>query len=111
LLDQPWHPDNLGPDRPWLLMDADASLATVNGPKRLTPAECARIRAESGPLAIPPLLQRFDEVQPSPRAVEFAHWPQHEPYARTPVVGVTSTAVVPVRVERDRAMDWGVAIE
>lgn len=111
LLDQPWHPDNLGPDRPWLLMDADASLATVNGPKRLTPAECARIRAESGPLAIPPLLQRFDEVQPSPRAGEFAHWPQHEPYARTPVVGVTSTAVVPVRVERDRAMDWGVAIE
>ncbi len=48
LLDQPWHPDNMGPDRPWLLMDADASLAAVTGPKRLTAEECARIHQQSG---------------------------------------------------------------
>jgi hypothetical protein len=111
LLDQPWHPDNLGPDRPWLLMDADASLAAVNGPKRLTLAECARIRAESGPLAVPSLLQRFDEARPSPRAAEFAQWPQRAPYARPAGVSSTSTAATPPRVERDRATDWGVSIE
>lgn len=49
LLDQPYHPDNVGPDRPWLLMDADASLGAVSGPKRLGQDECARILSESGP--------------------------------------------------------------
>lgn len=58
LLDHPLHPDNVGPDRPWLLMDADASLGTVEGPKRLTPAECARARARSGVHTVPVLLGR-----------------------------------------------------
>lgn len=44
LLDQPFHPDDLGPDRPWLLMDSNGNEPTVLGPKRLTPAECARAR-------------------------------------------------------------------
>ena len=44
LLDQPLHPDHLGPDRPWLLMDSDASDSTIRGPRRLTETECARAR-------------------------------------------------------------------
>jgi len=60
LLDQPFHPDNVGPDRPWLLMDADSSLGLVTGPKRLTLDECLRARVESGPGAVPELLS----VQP-----------------------------------------------
>ncbi|MDP3279238.1 MAG: hypothetical protein Q8Q09_28870 [Deltaproteobacteria bacterium] len=75
LLDQPWHPDNLGPDRPWLLMDSDASLATVTGPKRLLPEDCARIRDESGVQSGVPILSRFDEVHVSPRAREFETYP------------------------------------
>ncbi len=62
LLDDPYHPDNFGEDRPWLLMDADASLADVTGPKRLSDDECARIERESGPRASPALLRRHDEV-------------------------------------------------
>ncbi len=58
LLNQPFHPDNVGPDRPWLLMDADASLGLVTGPKRLSPGECARVLVESGPDAQPALLSR-----------------------------------------------------
>lgn len=58
LLNQPFHPDNVGPDRPWLLMDADASLGLVTGPKRLTREECARVLVESGPDARPALLSR-----------------------------------------------------
>jgi len=58
VLDQAFHPDNAGPDRPWLLMDADASLGAVSGPKRLGEDECARMRAESGPDASPALLHR-----------------------------------------------------
>lgn len=58
VLDQAFHPDNAGPDRPWLLMDADASLGAVSGPKRLGEDECARMRAESGPDATPALLHR-----------------------------------------------------
>lgn len=58
VLDQAFHPDNTGPDRPWLLMDADASLGAVSGPKRLGDDECLRMRAESGPDASPSLLHR-----------------------------------------------------
>lgn len=59
LLDQPLHPDNIGPDRPWLLMDADSSRGTVYGPKRLTEADCHRVVHASGPAANPPLLSPF----------------------------------------------------
>ena len=57
LLDQPFHPDNTGPDRPWLLMDADSSLGLITGPKRITWDECHRARARSGPDAVPTLLR------------------------------------------------------
>jgi hypothetical protein len=56
LLDEPLHPDNVGPDRPWLLMDADARQGRVGGPKRLTEEECAKVRRRSGPAAKPALL-------------------------------------------------------
>ncbi len=82
LLDQPWHPDNMGPDRPWLLMDADASLAAVTGPKRLTAEECARIHQQSGVDAVPSILSRYDVAHPSPRAVEFVAWPREALYPR-----------------------------
>lgn len=62
LLDDPYHPDNYGTDRPWLLMDADASLGAVDGPKRLTEEECERLHRESGLQASPPLLRRWDEL-------------------------------------------------
>ncbi|MEM9194582.1 MAG: hypothetical protein AAGF12_35720 [Myxococcota bacterium] len=58
LLDQPFHPDNVGPDEPWRLMDADSSLGLVTGPKRLTVDECRRARQRSGVDAVPSLLQR-----------------------------------------------------
>ncbi len=57
LLDEPFHPDNMGPDRPWLLMDADARQGRVLGPKRLTPDECEKARRRSGPDAHPALLR------------------------------------------------------
>ncbi|MBI5515059.1 MAG: hypothetical protein HY909_14885 [Deltaproteobacteria bacterium] len=82
LLNQPWHPDNMGPDRPWLLMDADASLGAVTGPKRLTPEECRRIHAESGVGAVPALLTRYDPVAASARAGEFRAWPPGPLYPR-----------------------------
>ncbi|MDD9942369.1 MAG: hypothetical protein OXU20_15085 [Myxococcales bacterium] len=56
LLDEPLHPDNLGPDRPWLLMDSDSNRGTVYGPKRITSDECTKARYESGPEASPSLL-------------------------------------------------------
>ncbi|MEM9071803.1 MAG: hypothetical protein AAGE52_25055 [Myxococcota bacterium] len=59
LLDIPFHPDDLGPNRPWLLMDADASSPVVTGPKRISPEECARARHRSGAQAYPSLLQRY----------------------------------------------------
>ncbi len=61
LLDHPLHPDQVGPDRPWLLMDADVSRAHVAGPKRLLPEECARFRARSGLRAVPPLVDRHPD--------------------------------------------------
>lgn len=62
LLDDALHPDNVGPDRPWLLMDADNTRGTVNGPKRLRPADCARAR-EVAARAKSPLLVPYD-VEP-----------------------------------------------
>jgi hypothetical protein len=64
LLDDPYHPDNFGPDRPWMLMDADASYGAVDGPKRLTEEECERIHRESGVAASPALLERWDTIPP-----------------------------------------------
>ncbi len=64
LLDQPLHPDQVGPDRPWLLMDADVARADVSGPKRILPEECARLRRRSGLHAIPPLLRRRPDEEP-----------------------------------------------
>lgn len=66
LLNQPFHPDNVGPDRPWLLMDSDSSLGTVTGPKRLSWDECHRVRTESGVDAMPALLRRYDARQRTP---------------------------------------------
>jgi hypothetical protein len=57
LLDEAFHPDNLGADRPWLLMDADARQGRVTGPKRLSDDECAKARRRSGPGAYPELLK------------------------------------------------------
>jgi hypothetical protein len=59
LLNQPLHPDNVGRDRPWLLMDSDNSRGTVNGPKRLTPQECSQARDTAG--TPPGLLKPYDE--------------------------------------------------
>jgi hypothetical protein len=75
LLDQPFHPDNVGPDRPWLLMDADTALPLVTGPKRLRPKDCRRVRAMSGVDAVPPLLSPVDPREPSPT-------PSEKPYDR-----------------------------
>jgi hypothetical protein len=57
LLDEAFHPDSVGTDRPWLLMDSDAQKGRVSGPKRLRPEDCARVRRRSGPSASPPLLK------------------------------------------------------
>lgn len=57
LLDVPGHPDDFGKDTPSLLMDSDASDASVYGPRRVTTEECARVRAEAGPRAKIPLLE------------------------------------------------------
>jgi len=57
LLDEPFHPDNLGPDRSYLLMDSDARQGRVTGPKRLSEAECKRARRRSGPTGKPTLLR------------------------------------------------------
>ncbi|MCS6798885.1 MAG: hypothetical protein NZ898_10195 [Myxococcota bacterium] len=62
LIDHPFHPDDVGPDRPHLLMDSDSSLGLVTGPKRLERAECARARHRSAAL----LFRR-----PDPAAVPF----------------------------------------
>lgn len=63
LLDEPFHPDNLGPDRPWLLMDADARQGRVTGPKRISDRECQRARRRSGPTAHPPLLRLVEPLR------------------------------------------------
>jgi len=64
LLDVPGHPDDFGRDTPNLLMDSDASDASVYGPRRLTNEECARVVTEAGPRSKAPLLEplRFGVV-------------------------------------------------
>jgi hypothetical protein len=110
LLDQPWHPDNLGPDRPWLLMDADASLAAVNGPKRLTTEECDRIRERSGTASVPAILSAFDSVTLSPRAAEFRAWPTQAPYPRLGRLDPTQRSATEVSVQRPAAATHGITI-
>ena len=66
LMNDPLHPDNVGPDRPWLLMDADSGRGTVDGPKRLRSQDCQRMR-ETARRARHPLLGPFDrESDPLP---------------------------------------------
>jgi hypothetical protein len=62
LMNDPLHPDNVGPDRPWLLMDADSGRGTVDGPKRLRAADCQRMR-ETSRRARYPLLFAFDRTE------------------------------------------------
>lgn len=62
LLDEAFHPDNIGPDRPWLLMDSDARQGRVIGPKRVSDEECRRARRRSGPGAHPVLLRFVPEA-------------------------------------------------
>jgi hypothetical protein len=95
LLDQPWHPDNMGPDRPWLLMDADASLGAVTGPKRLTDEECRRIHAETGVGSARPALTRYDAVSPSADAPRFASWPAAPLWPRPPEATARATPPPP----------------
>ena len=59
LMNDPLHPDNIGPDRPWLLMDADNGRGTVDGPKRLRAQDCQRVRDEARKAASP-LLVPYD---------------------------------------------------
>ena len=75
LLDVPFHPDNVGPDRPWLLMDADNSSATVAGPKRLSWDECHRLEEQSGPNASPALLRRGDARTHTPEVTDHSIFP------------------------------------
>jgi hypothetical protein len=63
LMNDPLHPDNVGPDRPWLLMDADSGRGTVDGPKRLRREDCDRVRATSASARFP-LLVPFDPEPP-----------------------------------------------
>ena len=64
LLNQPLHPDNIGPDLPMLLMDSDNNRGTVHGPKRLSQAECQRVSHQSSVLVDPPLLYPYDARTP-----------------------------------------------
>jgi hypothetical protein len=105
LLDQPWHPDNMGPDRPWLLMDADASLPAVTGPKRLTADECARIHQQSGVGTVPSILARYDVARPSARAAEFVAWPREALYPRGDASTAPSAPGGPRPAEPARAPD------
>jgi hypothetical protein len=63
LMNDPLHPDNIGPDRPWLLMDADNGRGTVDGPKRLREEDCQRARAVAR-AAARPLLVPYDVASP-----------------------------------------------
>ncbi|MEM6961805.1 MAG: hypothetical protein AAF550_08705, partial [Myxococcota bacterium] len=78
LLDSGWHPDNYGPDRPWLLMDSNSNAASIRGPKRLTEAECAKARRGTPrtPLLTPMDARRRTPEQP------MEHYPYR--YGRLP---------------------------
>lgn len=65
LMNDPLHPDNVGPDRPWLLMDADSGRGTVDGPKRLRSEDCQRMR-DTARRARFPLLSAFDRESDEP---------------------------------------------
>jgi len=56
LLDMPGHPDDFGVDRPWMLMDADATDGSVFGPRHLSVEDCERALRQSGPDSASPLL-------------------------------------------------------
>lgn len=47
LLDQPYHPDHVWSDQPWMLMDADNSMGSILGPKRLSQEECDRLQTNT----------------------------------------------------------------
>ncbi|MDB4931722.1 MAG: uncharacterized protein JWM10_4206 [Myxococcaceae bacterium] len=54
LLDQPWHPDNMGPDRPSPLMQRDdVGAASAEAPRYPRPAAPARVVLETGVNAAP----------------------------------------------------------
>jgi len=59
ILDLPGHPDDYGVDVPNLLMDADATDASIFGPRRLTVAECEQAVRQSGAGAPTPLLRAW----------------------------------------------------
>lgn len=106
LLDQPWHPDNMGPDRPWLLMDADASLGAVTGPKRISHEECRRLHAESGVDSPRPVLTRHDPATPAPEAPRFARWPLETLWPR-PTPSPPASPGTPPPISSVRATDHG----
>lgn len=76
LLNEPGHPDDFGVDTPNLLMDADASDASVFGPRRVTREQCARVMAESGPKGRVPLLE---PVTLGPLPSGAIRWDQPKP--------------------------------
>lgn len=59
LLEMPGHPDDFGVDTPSSLMDADASDATIFGPRRLTLEDCRRALIQNGPGAPTPVLEAW----------------------------------------------------
>jgi len=59
LLDMPGHPDDFGVDTPTSLMDADASDATIFGPRRLTLEDCRRALIQNGPGAPAAVLEAW----------------------------------------------------
>lgn len=59
ILDLPGHPDDYGVDSPNLLMDADATDASIFGPRRLTVADCEQAVRQSGSGAPTPLLRAW----------------------------------------------------
>jgi hypothetical protein len=82
-------------------MDADASLAAVTGPKRLTAEECARIHQQSGVDAVPSVLFRFDLATVSPRARDFTRWPAEALYPRPLAPAAVAVETTPPRPRVD----------
>jgi hypothetical protein len=63
LLDLPGHPDDFGVDSPNRLMDADATDASIFGPRRLTLSECEQALRQSAFGAPIPLLRPWPMTQ------------------------------------------------